>query len=84
MIDKKWDFKQVVDNIGAVKDCYKGLISSFSIYQIKQKKILIQEIRKQIYGLGILEWQKDKIWEYMNDDESIITLLAIANRQNKQ
>ena len=81
MIDKGWNFKQAVDNIRAVKDDYLGLLSSFSIYETKQKRIKIQEIRKQIYELEIFEWQKDRLWEYMNDDETLNTLISIANRQ---
>lgn len=81
MIDKRWNFKQAVENIKAVKDYYIELLSSFSIYETKQKRITIQEIRKQVYELQILEWQKDKLWEYMNDDETLTTLIIIANRQ---
>lgn len=81
MIDKKWDFKQAVENIKTIRDTYKGLLSSFSIYETRQKKSLIQEVRKEIYELEILEWQKDKLWEFLNDDETILTLQSIVNRQ---
>ena len=81
MIDKRWNFKQAVENIKAVKDYYIGLLSSFSIYETKQKRMMIQETRNKLYELEILEWQKDKLWEYMNDDETLTTLIIIANRQ---
>ena len=81
MINPSWNFIEAVDNIEAVKDYYIGLLSSFSIYETRQKKITIQTIRGAVYELEILEWQKDRIWEYLNGDENISTLKNIANRQ---
>lgn len=80
-INPFWDFGEAVENIKAIKSYYIGLLSSFSIYEIKQKVIAQAEIRNQIYELDIFEWQKDKLWEYMNDDIPYIMLKALGNRQ---
>ena len=80
-INLLWSFSEAVDNIKAIKEHYVGLLSSFSIYELKQKNIAIGTIRKEIYSLKILEWQKDKLWEYMNDDIPFIMLKALGNRQ---
>lgn len=82
MIDTSWNFNEAINNIKAVKDKYIGLLSSFSIYEIKEKRIAICNIRKQIYKLNILEWQKDKLWEFMNGDVPYIILCGLRNRQN--
>ena len=80
-INLLWSFSEAVDNIKAIKEHYVGLLSSFSIYEGKQKNIVIKETRNQIYSLDIYEWQKDKLWEYMNDDIPFIMLKALGNRQ---
>ena len=81
MIDTSWSFSQAVNNIRTIKDQYIGLLSSFSIYELKQKNIAMGEIRKEIYSLKILEWQKDKLWEFMNNDIPFNVLYTLGNRQ---
>jgi len=80
-INLLWDFKEAVDNIKAIKEHYVGLLSSFSIYEGKQRNIAQGEIRNQIYSLDILEWQKDKLWEFMNGDVPYSVLKSLGNRQ---
>ena len=76
-----WDFGEAVENIKAVKDYYISLLSSFSIYEIKQRNIAQREIRNNIYQLDIFEWQKDKLWEFMNGDVPYSVLKSLGNRQ---
>jgi len=80
-INVLWSFGEAVENIKAIKEYYIDLLSSFSIYEGKQKNIAQGEIKRQIYSLGILEWQKDKLWEFMNDDVPYAMLVHLGNRQ---
>ena len=81
MIDTSWTFNEAINNIKAIKDEYIGLLSSFSIYDGKQKKAVIHNVRKEIYKLQFEEWKKDKLWEFMNDDIPYIILVGLRNRQ---
>lgn len=81
MINASWTFSEAINNIKAVKDYYIGLLSSFSIYEILKKRIAITNFRNEVYNLDILEWQKDKLWEFLNGDVPYIILCGLRNRQ---
>jgi len=81
MISPEWDFVEAVNNIEAIKDTYEGLLSSFSIYEVRQKKAVIQSFRDNIYELKILEWQKDKLWEYLNGDIYYVVLKSLIRQK---
>lgn len=83
MIDVSWDFKKLVEHIEEVKLEYSRVLASFSIFEYRAKREYIISIRKKIYNLDLFEWQKDRVWEYLNDDETLNTLILIANRQKK-
>lgn len=75
-------FKQIIVKIEAIKDQYKGTLSLFSCgFDIKKRIKYTKQTRNQIYSLNILEWQRDRIWDYMNDYMTYNELLEIANRQ---
>lgn len=76
-----WDFGEAVANIRALKQEYYRVLASFSIYEIKEEVKYKQELRSKLYELDIFEWQKDKLWEYMNDDITFGMLLMLGNRQ---
>ena len=80
-INPLWDFKKTIDNVTALKQEYLGVLALFSCYEIKDKKNYIQKVRKDIYSLNMRDWQKDKIWEYMNDDVEFRVLISLRNRQ---
>jgi len=81
MINASWDFREAVNNIKAIKDKYTSLLSSFSIYECKQKGIMIHEVRKEIYELQFEEWKKDKLWEFMNGDIPYILLKSLIRQK---
>lgn len=83
MIDISWDFRNLVEHIEEVKLEYNRVLASFSIFNSKLKREYIINARKEIYNLSIFEWQKDRVWEYLNGDETLDTLILIANRQKK-
>ena len=69
LIDVSWDFKNLVEHIEEVKLEYSRVLASFSIFDGKLKREYIISTRKEIYNLDIFEWQKDRVWEYLNDDK---------------
>lgn len=81
MIDVNWSFSEAVNNIKAIRDKYTGLLSSFSIYEAKQRGVVIHEIRSEIYELKFEEWKKDKLWEFMNGDIPYILLKSLIRQK---
>lgn len=76
-------FKQLVYKAEAIKSNYNRVLSLFSCgFDIKQKVKYIKHTKDTIYTLDILEWQSDRLWEYLNDNIPYQELLDIANRQN--
>ena len=74
-------FKSLVYNAKTIKTYYLGLLSSFSMYEIRKKRETIYNFKKDLYKLGkyMDEWKVDKIWEYLNDDISYIDLFMLRN-----
>ena len=79
-INPEWTFKEVVNNLKALKEEYKGILASFSCYEIKERVKFKRNLRNAFYSLNFDEWKKDKIWNYMNDFEFLYVLKGIANR----
>ena len=65
-IDPRWDYKEAIKNLRTLKIQYDEFLMSF--FTIKEKNKFIKETRDSIYSLLIEEFQKDRIWEYMNGD----------------
>lgn len=69
-------FKEIVMNIEALKVNYNvALMSFFNVNKIYTWK-------QFIYSFNLKEWQKDRIWEYLNNDISINELRIIAGFEN--
>lgn len=79
-VNPEWTFKEVVNNLKALRDEYKGILASFSCYEIKDKVKFKRNLRNSFYALNFEEWKKDKIWNYMNDFEFLYVLKGIVNR----
>lgn len=76
-------FKEIVNNIQAIKSQYKRVLSLFSCgFEIKNKVKYISNTKTKMYSLSIDTWKIDRLWDYMNDYISYEELLEIANRQN--
>lgn len=71
---KKITFRQFVENSEALKSQYQEILSPF--FNAK----MIKCWKTMIYSLEILEWQKDKIWEVLNDDFEIEELNKLIQR----
>ena len=82
-ISPTWSFKEIVENIKAIKLQYEEVLLSFSNYQIKEQTQFRKEARDSVYALNMQEWKKDKVWEYMNDFLIIEVLEDICEREQK-
>lgn len=69
-INPSWTYKDIIKNLRTLRLQYEELITSF-LYLHDQINF-IRETRDTIYALPIEEFEKDRVWEYMNGDISPI------------
>lgn len=67
-IDTNWTFKDIVNNIEALRSQYRDIIASFSYKQLNDEVIFKRTTRTIIYSYNFDEWKKDRIWEVLNND----------------
>lgn len=67
-INKEWNYKDIIKNIRKIKDDYNKILSSFSI--TCEENAFILATRTKIYSLNLEEFEKDRVWEYINGDLS--------------
>lgn len=82
IIDYNWTFKQVVGNIEVLKQDYLSFLDAFFRVKKNQPKPRIRDYRNAIFNLKIEYWQKERIWEVLNDDFSIEELQRIVKYTN--
>lgn len=71
-LGSNWKFKDVQDNIEALKSQYDGVLVLFSWFQTKQKTKIIHDTKVQIFNYeNIQYWQRERLWEVLNGDFSI-------------
>lgn len=80
MINLEWDYDTVVDNIKTLKDNYLFSLASFN-FNIKARIEYIKYVKNQIYSLKFDEFRRDKIWEYLNDYETLDMLIFLTKRE---
>ncbi len=67
-----WKFRDVQENIEAIKTQYEGGLSSFLCYQIKERGIALHNMRQKVFGYeNIQYWQRERLWEVLNGDFGI-------------
>lgn len=74
-INPSWNYKEVSRNLKALRHEYESVLTSFSY--ICDENTFILETRNQIYALPIEEFEKDRVWEYMNGDLSAIDAIIL-------
>lgn len=79
-IDPSWTYRQFTCNLKTLKSQYNDFLMSFSLTSPKERADFIYFIRNQIYSLKFMEWQKDKIWDYLNDNISLNDVILSALR----
>ena len=80
IVDKSWTYREAVYHLKALRLQYEEVLASFSIWQIKEKRDFIVETRDKFYALDILEWQKDRMWNYMNRNDFLYSIIQSAIR----
>ena len=65
IINPDWCYKDYVKNIRTLKNSYVELLASF--FNIREENNFIRTTRDNLYASNLEEYQKDRIWEYMND-----------------
>ena len=59
---KNDDFVELIRNVKTIKYQYKKLVGK------KENTTLIKQIKRGIYVINIIEWKKDCVWKYLNDE----------------
>lgn len=67
-INPEWNFKEMVDNIEAIKSQTREIIASFSYFQKKEEIEFKRELKKQIFALKFEYWKCERLLEYIYDD----------------
>lgn len=80
-INQNWTFKEVVDNLKSLRTDYEGILATFSYFNTHEKVEFRRKTRDKFYSLNLQEWEKDKIWSYMNGFEFLYVLKDIAKRR---
>lgn len=56
------EFIDLVKDVKHIKYQYKKIVGK------KENTVLINQIKRGIYSIDIIEWKKDCIWKYLNDE----------------
>lgn len=92
IMDPAWTFKEIVNNIKAMRHQFEDVLLSFSNFEVKNERLFRQKVRDSIYALNFGEKKKNLIWEYMNgfiefeklEKECIRRKKNGRNRKNKK
>ena len=76
-IDPDSTFKEIVDNIEAIKSHVRETIASFSSFDIKKQLQFQRELRNQIYALNFELWKRERILETIYDDFPVYKLKSM-------
>ena len=82
-INPNWNFKEVVEHLKALKCEYEDILRFFHYYDLHAQVEFKRNTRNKFYALKLQEWEKDKIWNYMNGFEYLSVLKGIVGRRNK-
>ena len=85
-IDSNWNFEQAVYNIRQIKNQVRNLCDSFTVFENKEKGEFQRQLRKDIYNLNLLDWQIERLLEYIYndiDDEVLENLIKNNSKKNQ-
>lgn len=63
-MNPSWNYKDIIMNIRTLKLSYEERLTSFSY--VCDENNFIRKTRDNLYSLNLEEFQKDRVWEYMN------------------
>lgn len=69
-INPSWNYSEIIDNIRTLRHDYERVLASFSYLRDENK--FIKVTRDNLYAMNLEEFEKDRVWEYMNGDISPI------------
>ena len=81
-INPQWTFKEIINNIKAMKVSYEEHLRLFSCLNKRKELEYIRTTKENFYILDLPEWQIDRLWEYINGNLPFHVLKDISNRQN--
>ena len=71
-LQENWKFKDVKENIEALVTDFKGLLSPFLCFELKQRGELLHCLKRQVFDYtNILYWQRERLWETLNGDFTV-------------
>lgn len=79
MIKSEWTYKDVILNIETIKSEYLRVLLSFSILEKKKKLEYMRKCKQEVYNLKTLEWKRNTIWKYLNNESGINTSRYLIN-----
>lgn len=72
LLNPDWKFKNIQENISAIKTQYDGLLLPFLWNKTKEKTQLIHKLKVEVFAFdNILYWQRERLWEVLNNDLEI-------------
>ncbi len=72
LLNPDWKFKNIQENISAIKTQYDGILLPFLYFQVKSKTRVIHEIRQEVFTFNNIQyWQRERLWEVLNNDLEI-------------
>lgn len=72
LLNPDWKFKNIQENISAIKTQYDGILLPFLYFQAKSKTRVIHEIRQEVFTFNNIQyWQRERLWEVLNNDLEI-------------
>jgi hypothetical protein len=63
-INPSWNYDDIVYNLRTLRLRYEEVLASFNYVRDENK--YIKATRDNLYAMNLEEFQKDRIWEYMN------------------
>ena len=67
-----WKFKDIQENIRALKSQYDRDLMPFLCIELKKKQEFTHEIKERIFNYeNIQYWQRERLWETLNGDMDI-------------
>lgn len=63
-INPTWNYNQIVANIRTLRLQYNEVLTSFDY--VREQNKFIKATRDNLYAMNLEEFEKDRIWEYMN------------------
>ena len=82
IINPSWNYSEIVKNIRTLRRDYERVLASFSF--VLDENNFIRQTRNSLYAMQLEEFQKDRIWEYMNGYLSSLEIIVFFGFYEKE